>query len=271
MSETDVARTGAEDRLINALAEDSWDIGMIWEFCAHFEVPDRTETVDAMCAWLGPPDGLRILDSACGSGFPALELARRGYRIVGTDGSASMIERLRRNLELEGLSMPWAQARWEWLGHLFPESFDVIMCRGASFIYAGTWEVDGPPDRRALEDSMSQFAATLRPGGRVYVDNIRPADLAGTGQRIIDHPAILVGGHRIELVEMVTNHPDEGMRTWATRLTVDGTTHEFSRRSHLLTEEQLTELMTTVGLTDVRRLEIPGEHYAVYTATRPGH
>jgi len=50
---------------------------------------------------------------------------------------------------------------------------------------------------------------------------------------------------------------------------VDGTVHEFSRRSHFLTAEQLTGLMAAAGLVDVRRVEIPGEHYEVYTAIRP--
>jgi SAM-dependent methyltransferase len=263
-----VTRIGAEERLLTALAE-GWDIGTLWEFCAHFEWADRIETVDAICAWLGPPDGSRILDCACGSGFPAIELARRGYRIACSDGSASMLGHLRRNLRLEGLSVPWAQVRWEWLGHLFPESFDVILCRGASFPYAGTWDIDATPDRRALDDSMHQFAAALRPGGRLYLDTIRAADLASTEPQVGRHPRLTVGGHRIDLDEVVTNHPDRGIRIWRARITVDGTAHEFTRRSHLLTADQLTALMTAAGLVDVRRVEIAGEHYEVYTATRP--
>jgi SAM-dependent methyltransferase len=266
---TGVARIEAEERLLTALSEGTWDIGTLWEFCAHFEWADRTETVDAICAWLGPPDGSRILDCACGSGFPAIELARRGYRVACSDGSASMLAHLCRNLQLEGLSIPWAQVRWEWLGHLFPESFDVIMCRGASFPYAGTWDTNATPDRGALDDSIRQFAASLRPGGRLYLDTIRAADLARAEPQLVRHPTLAVGAHRIDLDEVITNQPDRGLRIWHARITVDGTSHEFTRRSHFLTADQLTGLMTAAGLVEVRQVRVSGEHYEVYTAIRP--
>jgi SAM-dependent methyltransferase len=78
------------------LASGHPDIGLLWELCLRVEF-ERAMLVDGLAAWLGPPEGLRILDSACGSGFPALDLVRRGYAVTCSDGSPEMLERFRRN------------------------------------------------------------------------------------------------------------------------------------------------------------------------------
>src|SRR5664279_5947955 len=65
------------------------DIGTVWELCMYFEF-DRAKTVDGIAEWLGPPSGLRVLDCACGSGFPALGLIAKGYDVTCTDGSELM-------------------------------------------------------------------------------------------------------------------------------------------------------------------------------------
>jgi ubiquinone/menaquinone biosynthesis C-methylase UbiE len=45
-------------------------------------------------------DARRVLDVACGTGMHAIELARRGYKVVGMDLSAPMIERAREERRL---------------------------------------------------------------------------------------------------------------------------------------------------------------------------
>ena len=37
------------------------------------------------------PPGARVLDSACGIGADAMALARRGFNVTASDGSASMV------------------------------------------------------------------------------------------------------------------------------------------------------------------------------------
>lgn len=46
-----------------------------------------------------------ILDVGCGTGRHALELARRGYRVVGVDLSESLLAQGRKMAEAEGLAV----------------------------------------------------------------------------------------------------------------------------------------------------------------------
>ncbi|ALG13353.1 class I SAM-dependent methyltransferase [Kibdelosporangium phytohabitans] len=255
------------DRLHALLGRPVVDIGTLWEVCAHFEWADRQSTVDGIAAWLGPAPGLQVLDSACGSGFPVIDLFRRGYDVACSDGSPAMLTHFRRNAA--GLGLEPQCVRWEDLaGHFGPGRFDVVMCRGCSFLYAGTWDNDSQPDRGALVAIMRQFVACLRPGGRLYVDTARADSLAAQGWSHSPRRGLTIGTHHVELEEWLTNKPDEGIRLWHSRLTVDGRVHEFERRSHYLPHSELVALMTSAGLVDVRAEHVEGEYYQVFTGRR---
>ena len=50
-------------------------------------------------AWQDDPDGVRsVLDVCCGTGLMAERLRALGYRVVGVDGSATMVARARERL-----------------------------------------------------------------------------------------------------------------------------------------------------------------------------
>ena len=51
----------------------------------------------------GLPAGSRLVDLGCGTGLDAFEFARRGYRVVATDWSGSMVERTRLRAQAAGL------------------------------------------------------------------------------------------------------------------------------------------------------------------------
>ncbi len=56
------------------------------------------------------PAGARILDVACGTGRHAIELARRGYEVIGIDLSEGMLAEARRRAEAAGVEIEFRQA-----------------------------------------------------------------------------------------------------------------------------------------------------------------
>jgi SAM-dependent methyltransferase len=103
-----------------------------------------------------------VLDAACGSGQHAIGLAKRGYKAAGTDLSGAMIEKARQNAKAEGADVTFTVAG---LGELatLGRMFDGGLCLGNSLPHLLSAEAVG----KALAD----FAAVLRPGGLLVIQN----------------------------------------------------------------------------------------------------
>ncbi|MGD8795064.1 MAG: class I SAM-dependent methyltransferase, partial [Anaerolineae bacterium] len=104
----------------------------------------------------------RVLDAACGTGHHALALARRGYQVAGADLSAAMVERARANAATAGLEVNFAVAGLGDL-HSLGQTFDAVICLGNSLPHLLTDE--------EMAQALADFAAVLRPGGLLVVQN----------------------------------------------------------------------------------------------------
>jgi len=101
-------------------------------------------------AAVGP--GSRVLDVATGTGDLAIELARRGCDVVGTDFSAEMLEHARAKAP---------QLRWE------PANALELPYGDAEFDAATVGF--GARNFSDLERGLGEMARVVRPGGRVVV------------------------------------------------------------------------------------------------------
>jgi SAM-dependent methyltransferase len=87
---------------------------------------DKTEAeVDRAIGMLRMEGGERILDLACGIGRHSLELARRGFEVVGLDISEELLEMARRDAEAQSLEISFVEADLRQLD--YEEEFDVVL------------------------------------------------------------------------------------------------------------------------------------------------
>ncbi len=105
----------------------------------------------------------RVLDAACGTGVHAIALAERGYEGTGADLSTEMITRARVNAAAAGQSVRFDVAGFGDLANTVGGGFDALLCLGNSLPHALTEE--------ALTAALADFAAALRPGGLLLVQN----------------------------------------------------------------------------------------------------
>jgi precorrin-6B methylase 2 len=118
---------------------------------------------------LSPQPGHRVLEIGCGVGLLLWQLVDRCQSYVGLDISVTAVNRLRAALQLLGIShatVVCAEAT-EAADHVRGE-VDLIVVNSVSQFFPGTQHL-----RKVLDVALS----VLAPGGRVFVGDVRNADL----------------------------------------------------------------------------------------------
>ena len=115
-----------------------------------------------------------ILDCSCGGGYPAIDLAKSGFDVTCTDGSAAMIKKFRENQKKSGLAIPSQTLDWGELSSIGKE-FDAVLCRGNSLIYVDSWESgnslnDIESVLSKIRAALTQMFAVTSKTGLLYVD-----------------------------------------------------------------------------------------------------
>jgi 2-polyprenyl-3-methyl-5-hydroxy-6-metoxy-1,4-benzoquinol methylase len=178
--------------LYDALSDD-YDRFVAWRGRLAYELPFIEKQLAAAGA-------RSVLDVACGTGMHAIALAERGYRVTGTDVSVGMIERARLNANSADLEIPFVAAGFGELSDRLEGSFDALLCLGNSLPHVLTMETL----RRTLED----FAAVLRPGGLLLIQNRNFDAVIGGGKRWMEPQAYREGDREWLFVRFYDFSPD---------------------------------------------------------------
>ena len=123
------------------------------------ERSDRDADLIASLLELRP--GMSVLDVPCGHGRIANRLAARGCRVVGVDDNRAFLDRARAEAERTGVAVDYVEGDMRDLR--FVGRFDRVLNWFTSFGY-----FDDRTNRRVLEG----FAAALRPGGRLLLEQV---------------------------------------------------------------------------------------------------
>ncbi len=200
---------------------------------------DRTEAeVERALAMLRPGGGERVLDLACGVGRHSLELAKRGFDVVGVEISEDLTRLAREGAREEDLDVEFVQADLRELD--LSMDFDIVLSLNDGAV--GYFESEAENLR-----TFEVVSNALRPGGRhlMQLPNVLHAE-ANLPQK-----SWIVGEHTLELSDHHWN---------AEARYIEGSTvpiafgEVFERyepipfRQRLYTTEELAEIYTGVGM-----------------------
>lgn len=119
-----------------------------------------SQAVDTIERILKLGDPSTVLDVPCGEGRISIELARRGYEVVGVDLSAKMLELAIESSSANDLRVEWHERDMRDLP--WDQRFDAAVCWWGSFGYF---------DDEGNGAFLESVAAALRPGGALLIDS----------------------------------------------------------------------------------------------------
>ncbi|MGB8332034.1 MAG: methyltransferase domain-containing protein [Polyangiales bacterium] len=115
------------------------------------------------------PLGCFILDVGCGLGVQTVELASRGYHLVGLDISATMVSRAYDEAEDRGQRIDFIQG--DMRNATFEDPFDALLCWGTTFGYFSEEE---------NELALRQFHRALKPNGVLLIEVVNRDFMIGS-------------------------------------------------------------------------------------------
>ena len=192
--------------------------------------------VDALA--LAPP--ARVLDVGCGFGRHCIELGRRGYRALGIDPAAAMIEAAEAQAAQAGVDVEFQQAAGE--EFTAPEPFDAAICL---FTTLGQIAPDSLEDNRGL---LAAAAQALKADGRFALElpQKRPALAALKPSDRFD------GATRYTQVRR-SHDAATGIVTESFRLVAPSGEQTYRLRYRLFSHADATDLLAAAGLRVVSR------------------
>jgi SAM-dependent methyltransferase len=189
------------------------------------------------------------LDAACGTGRHAIALAERGYETAGADISQQMVSRARQNAAAAGVDVRFEAAGFGGLAAAFGRrSFDAVLCLGNSLPHVLS--------EAELAGALADFAACLRPGGLLLIQN-RNFDAVSAGRlRWMEPQAHREGETEWLFLRFYDFDPDglitfnilnlrrEGKNPWQQQV--------YSTRLRPLLVEEEQDALAAAGFTEIR-------------------
>jgi len=132
-----------------------------WAYDQILEEPgqEQYDQIAQIFAAAGSAPGSRLLDAGCGTGRYALELARRGYQVIGVDAASALLREAQRKAARERL--PLAFEVGNLLSLTARTAFDGILCRGVLNDFL---------DDASRQQVFQVFAHVLRKSGVLVLD-----------------------------------------------------------------------------------------------------
>ena len=203
--------------------------------------PERTaEEIDFMLGITGIKRGDRILDIGCGAGRHSIELARRGYDVLGIDPSEVMVAAAKERAAEERVNPDFRQMRGEDLN--YEGQFDLALC-----LFTTLGQVNDQEDNHQL---LLNAFRSLRSGGHFIVElqqpgwveaHLKTEERLGSGESYVD-------------VERSYDKQNKLVTEVFTRISPSGE-QMYMLRYRLFNKDEIEQLLENAGFSEIKFYE----------------
>jgi len=237
----------------------------IWDICVK-KIYDRKGYIKSLDALLKREGIERIIDPACGTGDPSLELLNLGYSVEFSDSNEEMLEQFYKNSKYKIRSK---LIDWRDLSKYYKNEFDFVLVRSNSLTYAISWsKKDLNPDeaRKAIFESVKNFYQILRENGILYVDLYSEDEKPHTRNM-----GLIVVNDNVEIWEWIIKYDWQSrIRHWKI-IREDLLSKEKMEQyslSYLIKHQELINMLKKVGFCKVNKADLGGSFYTTYLARK---
>jgi SAM-dependent methyltransferase len=188
--------------------------------------------VDFVEERLGIERGGAVLDLACGTGRHAVELARRGYEVVGFDLSLAMLARASEEAQERGAKLNFVQGDMREMS--FAEQFDGVYCWNTSF---GYFEDD------KNTTVVDRIRGALKAGGLLLLDVVNRDFVVQQSPSL----AWFEGDGCVCMDEMVVDFITSRLRVKRTMMLDDGRSREIEYSMRVYSLHELGKMLHDHG------------------------
>ncbi len=234
--------------------ENDPEFAYLWDRCVYEMLYTPDKFVDEFSSLLekhGVTKVSAILDSAAGSGFPALDMVEKGFlNIACIDVSDDQIRLLNKRAESKNLSIRSHKVSWDKIPeHFKNKKFKAIICKGSLWYAAGGWNKEYVPERESslsvIKNTLKIFHSMLDVGGILYVDKFKDDEINHRDTVGIFN----VGENKKELIFYTHRDQEKKIRRAAmiVKDTETGKEESLPNVTYDLKEEEMESLLTEVG------------------------
>lgn len=221
-----------------------------------------------------------ILDAACGTGFPLIELMGLGFRhLTGSDADRDLLARCRAHLAADPalcVSPPrLIEASWQQLPERLPETFANVLCVDAAIGFMDSWITgemrEGPANIFArVTEVLRNFHAVTAPGGRFFI-GLQKNNHKANRFYPMKVGAMELDGVTAEAHWHMSYDWESRIKTWRNIVRVGGREFTQTRHSYLFDLAELASFLRAAGFARVERLPTPDDLYEdILVAHRAG-
>jgi len=225
--------------------EELWNIAA---FLLHN--PDYSRRYSQYLADIIQDKNAKILDTACGSGFPSIELYQAGFKnITGFDGNAEALEFFKGKLN----KLPLVNGDWRNINKIIKEEFDVLLNVDNSLPYMDSWQKESlmSNNEKEITDKaiaiIHNFYQLTKSGGKIIMAIAKNNDKSSGASTQFDLGSGEYGGHKVSAIWELTYDWEHKIKTFDNEVTIDGEVYHMIGKSYLITKEGMADILLKAG------------------------